>query len=267
MADLTNGSKITPFQPKTLEKPTTLNGVEVKSFRPQQLGASNKPAYEQVKQQFGSLASTDPKSNSQFKLHPESKKHLGIDQEERTHLESVVQIEVDARMAALQKKAHAEGFAQGQQEGQAQAATDFAAEMQPMHDQFLALLNEFDGLKQELYHANESVLVQMIFNIGKQVLLQDLKTDPEYVKRLTAQMIEKVGVKEQVRIQVSRADYANVEAIRDFLKAQFPDLKNVQLEASDALELGGCKVETDLSRINASVETQLKAIESALGEA
>jgi flagellar biosynthesis/type III secretory pathway protein FliH len=31
--------------------------------------------------------------------------------------------------------------------------------------------------------------------------------------------------------------------------------------------LGGCKVETDLSRINASVENQLQSIEAALGEA
>jgi flagellar assembly protein FliH len=263
-----NGSKIAQFQPKTLEKPSTMPaGVEVKSFRPQQFRGDGKNDYQQVKQQFGSLASTDPQSNPQFKLHPESKKHLGIDQEERTHLESIVQVEVESRMQALQKKAYADGFQKGLSDGETKAKQDFTETMQPLFDQFVNLLKEFDGMKAELYQANESVLVQIIFNIGKQVLLQDLKEDADYIKRLSSQIIEKVGVKEQVRMKVSRADFANVESVREFLKTQFPELKNLQIEPSDELELGGCKVETDLSRVNASVETQLKAIETSLGGA
>ena len=268
MTEAGSGSKIANFQPKTIEKPsTTPAGVEVKSFRPQQLRGEVKNNYQQITQQFGNLASTDPKSNPQFKLHPESKKHLGIDQEERSHLEGVVQSEVETRMRALQDRAYAEGFQKGLADGEEKAKSGFTEKMQPLFDQFTLLLEEFEGIKGKLYLANESFLVQMIFNIAKQILLQDLKKDQDYIKRLTSEIIEKVGAKDQVRVKISRADFANIESVRDFLKTQFPELKNLYIEASDELELGGCKVETDLSRVNASVETQLNAIQVALGGA
>jgi flagellar biosynthesis/type III secretory pathway protein FliH len=38
----------------------------------------------------------------------------------------------------------------------------------------------------------------------------------------------------------------------------------VQIDVSDDLRLGGVKIETDLSRVNASVEEQIKSIEAAL---
>jgi len=122
-------------------------------------------------------------------------------------------------------------------------------------------------LKKELYSANESFLISLVFQVGKQVLLRELQTDRDYVKRLTAHVVEKVGAKDHVRIRVGRQDAEMMEQIKEHLKLQLPDLKNVQIEASDDLPLGGCKVETDLSRMNASVETQMAAIEKALGEA
>ena len=115
-----------------------------------------------------------------------------------------------------------------------------------------------------MFLANEQFLIQLIFRISKTILLNDLKTDRDFVKRITAQIVEKIGTKENIRLKVSHEDYANLDGLRDFLKLQFPDLKNIQIDASDDLGLGGVKVETDLSRINASVESQLKAIESAL---
>ena len=139
--------------------------------------------------------------------------------------------------------------------------------MQPQFEQFSTILHELDQVKNEVYTANEQFLIQLIFQIAKHILLDELKTDREYVKRLTSQIIEKLGAKENIRLKVSREDYANLEQIRDFLKGHFPDLKNVQIDPSDDLELGGVKVETDLSRINASVEAQLKSVQAALAGA
>jgi flagellar biosynthesis/type III secretory pathway protein FliH len=98
-------------------------------------------------------------------------------------------------------------------------------------------------------------------------MLRELTTDREYVKRLALHVVEKIGAKDHVRIRISRQDAALLDELKEHLKVQMPDLKNLHIEAVDDLPLGGCKVETDLSRMNASVETQLGAIEKALGEA
>ncbi len=242
------------------------SGVEVKSFKPRSLNGEVVNDYGKVKEKFGSLANTDPQSNPHFSMHPASKKGLGVEAEEMSHLESRINVEVEERISELRNKAIQEGFEQGRQEGKAEAEAAFAESVKPLYEQFAKLVTEFEGLKEDLYRANEQFLVQLIFQIGKQVVLDDLKVNRDYVKRLAAQLVEKTGAKENIRIKVSREDFENVEQIREYLKAQFPDLKNVQIDPSEDLLLGGCKIETDLSRMNASVESQFRAIQAAIGE-
>ena len=239
-------------------------GVEIKSFKPRNLNGDVVNDYKQVKEKFGSLAATDPTSNPHFSLHPESKKTLGVSHEERSHLEDRVDVEVGIKLDQLREQAYQEGFEKGREEGKQKAETDFFDVVQPQFEQFSNLLHHFDRMKNEVYAANEQFLIQLIFQISKHILLAELKTDREYAKRLTSQLIEKMGAKENIRIKVSRDDYANLEQLRDFLKTQFPDLKNVQIDVSDDLNLGGVKVETDLSRVNASVEAQLNSLELSL---
>lgn len=242
--------------------------VEIKAFKPRNFGAEAAvPEYQTIKKEFGSLANTDRESNAHFQLHAAAKKLLGVEREELSHIEDRVQAEVQARLDEIQARAHAEGLEKGRQEGLAAAEQEARARFEPMIQQLGTTLQALDQIRQDLYSANERVLIQLIFNIAKEVLLRDLKADPEYVKRLTATVIEKIGAKESVRVRFNRADYANVEEIREFIKTQFPELKNIQIDPSDDLELGGCKVETDLSRINAAVETQLEALEASLNEA
>jgi flagellar assembly protein FliH len=247
---------------------TKPGGVEIKSFKPRALNGDVINDYKQVKEKFGNLAATDPKSNSHFTLHPESKRGLGIEAEERSHIEDQVSIEVETRLAALKDEAYQDGFERGRGEGKTSAEAEFFEQVKPQFEQLTTILKEFDQLKSEVYTANEQFLIQLIFQVSKSILLTELKTDREYVKRLTAEIIEKLGAKENIRIKINTADYENIDQFREFLKTTFPDLKNVQIEPDGSLVLGGVKVETDLSRINASVEAQLNSIQSALsGEA
>jgi flagellar biosynthesis/type III secretory pathway protein FliH len=241
--------------------------VEIKPFKPRNLSDSDPADYGTVKKRFGTLANTDAGGSNHFNLHPAAKKLLGVEKEERSHIEGMVQAEVEARLEELREEAFQKGLEAGRAEGKTLAEQEHRAIMEPMEERFSGLIAEFDALKKELYSANESFLISLVFQVGKQVLLRELQTDRDYVKRLTAHVVEKVGAKDHVRIRVGRQDAEMMEQIKEHLKLQLPDLKNVQIEASDDLPLGGCKVETDLSRMNASVETQMAAIEKALGEA
>lgn len=239
--------------------------LEVKSFQPRNLNAREAPPdYREVKAQFGSLAVTDKDSNSHFKLNSTSKQLLGVEAEELSHIEDRVKTEVEARFEALKSQAYEEGFKKGEQDGAEKAQQEMRAQFEPVLQQVNALLSSFDQAREEIYNANERVMIQLVYDVAKEVLLRELKTDQDYVKRLSAAVIEKIGAKDSIRIRVNRQDYANLEQIRDFLKTQFADLKNIQIDPADDLELGGCKVETDLSQINAAVENQLHAIEASL---
>jgi flagellar assembly protein FliH len=242
--------------------------VEIRSFRPKTLNGGRLTDYQDVRQKFGSLSSLDEDSkNPAFNLHPASKRSLGVEKQEKSRVEELVQSEVEDRLAKLRNSAYSEGFEAGRLEGAAKAEGEHREALQPMVEHFNKLLSEFDEIKKELYHANEAFLIQLVFQISKQVLLKELSTDRDYVKRITAAIVEKLGAKDNIRIKISKVDAENLDSIKEHLKSEIPDLRNLQLEASDELVAGGCKVETDLSRINASVETQLAAIEKSLGEA
>ena len=114
--------------------------VEIRSFKPPAFKSDFVSDYQEVKKRFGSLASTDPNSNGHFSLHPESKRNLGVEAEERSHLEDQVAKEVEIRMAELRKQAHEEGFSQGLKEGQVSAEEEFSAKLRPQFERFLQLL-------------------------------------------------------------------------------------------------------------------------------
>jgi flagellar assembly protein FliH len=263
MSDSERRGKADSFEPKKISG----SKVEIKAFRPRTLGEGQDVDYHAVKQKFGSLSGLDEDSkNPAFNLHPASKRSLGVEKQEKGRVEELVQAEVEERLEKLRRAAYSEGFEAGRAEGAAKAEGEHREALRPMLERFTRLLQEFDDIKKELYHANESFLIQLVFQISKQVILKDLAIDRDYVKRITASIVEKLGAKDNIRIKVSKVDAENIETIKEHLKAQIPDLRNLQIEGSDELQAGGCKVETDLSRINASVENQLAAIEKSLGE-
>jgi flagellar biosynthesis/type III secretory pathway protein FliH len=258
-------AKITPFEPRNLEgKP---QGLAVKPFQAKTFG-THAGAASPGRQQFNNLVGGGERTNgTRFDLHPAAKKMLGVEDEESTEVEEKVNARVEVALAIVRDEAYQEAFGRGLVEGKAQAELEFLASIRPLYEQFEVMCKTFEGIKQEMYAANEQMLMQLMFQIGKNVVLKELSTDREYVQRVLGMMVEKIGAKDHVKLKISRQDFANIEQIRQFLKVEFPELKNVQIEASDDLVLGGCKIETDLARINASVETQFRSIEKSLGEA
>lgn len=241
-------------------------GVEIKAFKPKTLGGEAVD-YAEIKKQYGSLAITDEAAHPSFRLNASSKKSLGVEHEEKSHVEGMVRGEVEARLATLREEAHEAGFNEGKKVGIIEAKAEFLHEMNPVLDQFKKLISELDQTRDDLFKANEKVLIELFLQVSKRVLLKDIAQDRDYILRLLSDIMERVGVKENIRIEIGKADFENLDRIKDFVKVQFPEMKNVQIEVNEALGLGGCVVETDLSSINASVDTQFNAIASSLGTA
>ena len=243
------------------------SSVEVKAFQPRTFSGGVIHSYEKTKEQFGNFAATDGGVDpTRFNLHPAAKKLLGVEKEEHRHLEGKIAEEVEKRIEELKAQAYQDGFLKGKADGEKLALDEFNQQAQPVYDRFTQILSNFENAKEEIFHANEQFLIQLVFQIAREVTLKEIKTDKDYVKQLCELLVEKIGAKDHVKIKIGRDDFAQVEAIRDYLKLQFADLKNIQIDVSDEFVNGGCKVETDLARINASVDTQLKLINQALGE-
>lgn len=243
---------------------------EVEEFRPRYLKEFGQGDYKEVKKTFGALAATDPErsakhqKDSRFKVSPVLREPLAIEDEERRVIEERVRTRIAAVSEAARLKAHEIGYAEGMKQGHADAFKVAREESAESLVKFDSLITAFENAKHDVFKANEQFLIELVFRVSRMVLLRELKTDPEYIKRLASELIERVGAKENIRIKLSADDMKVAATLKDDLEQKLGALKNLNIEASPQITQGGLELETEWNAVDASVETQLNNIHAAL---
>jgi type III secretion protein L len=111
----------------------------------------------------------------------------------------------------------------------------------------------------------ESALVDVVMKALRRVLGEF--DDRERVDRAVTQALEVLRQQAQVRVKVSPAQLAWLQSRVAALGAAFPRIQFLDIQADPRLPSDGCVVETEFGVIDATVETQLRAIEKALIQA
>ncbi len=226
--------------------------------------------YSFTKKNYGPLAVTDPDRkrtntrDTQFKLSSILRDPLSIDKEEKRAIQELVQGEVAALKEQVSKSAYDQGYAEGLKTGHEEARKAFQAEGQRRLESLEALIDGMENAKIEILRQNERFILEMMAQISRMVLLKETKQDPEYLVRLSQEIIEKVGVKDNIRIKINPQDSETMGMLRDKIKEKIAGLQNLQLEPSDKVAEGGCIVETEFSTVDARIEVQLKRIHDSL---
>lgn len=227
-------------------------------------------SYEETKAKFGSLSVTDegrlPKSqrDRRFSINPLLRDPLSIEDEERRVIEERVNKRIAAIADEARAKAHGEGYKVGLEQGHQEAYQRFAQESVERLTHFDAMLHEAETAKAEIFRANERFLMELVFRMAKMVTLKEVSADKEYVVRLARELIERIGVRENIRIKISPEDAKTADIIKPGLEAALGALKNLTIEASPLVRRGGCIVETEWNAIDASLERQFQGIHEAL---
>lgn len=88
--------------------------------------------------------------------------------------------------------------------------------------------------------------------------------DRERVERIVGQALGLLRSQKQVKVKVSPGQRDRLQERVQALLAAFPSIEFLDIQADARLPEDGCVLETDLGVIDATVETQLRAIEKAL---
>ena len=161
------------------------------------------------------------------------------------------------QVEALHKQAYSEGIAAGQADGYAageQRAADEVAHRTVALDGILRDLSEpLAELDRELVAS----VADLAILIAKLLVRRELKTEPGEVVGVVRETLKHLPVASRgIRLRLNPDD---TELVRDAL-ALGQDALDWQLEADPLIARGGCIVETESSRIDASVEARLAAI-------
>lgn len=245
-------------------------GMQVESFSAPALKEKGRGDYTAVKKKFGPIASTDPdrhsrsRRDSRFSMNELLRGPLAVEEEERKNIEEKVRARVAAVTEDAAARAHEEGYQAGLQKGFDDAYAKTREECAEKVTQLDALLAGFESAKEDIFAANERFVIELTYRIAGMIALKEVKQDPEYVTRLCREILERVGVRENIRIRVSPERIAAAGALKEGLEAQLGKLNNLSIEASPEVKSEGCQVETDWNSIDATFERQLAGVRAAL---
>lgn len=150
----------------------------------------------------------------------------------------------------VQRRAYEEGFALGRREGLAAGQAELHAQVQRLDQMMRALSAPFEGLDQQV----EQELLLLTTTMLRQLVRRELKTDPGQIVAVVREAMASLPVASRnARLYLHPEDAALVRDALAISDAERP----WRIMEDPVLTRGGCRVMTDTSSIDASVETRL----------
>ena len=177
---------------------------------------------------------------------------------EEVPLEEVQPLTLE-ELESIRQEAYNEGFAIGEKEGFHSATLKVRQEAE------VVLTAKVDSLEQLMGHLFEPIaeqdtqieksLVDLVQHIAKQVIQRELAIDSTQIEHVMREALKllPLGVG-NVRLYINPQDFEQVKALRERHEETW------RIVEDESLLPGGCRVETEHSRIDATVETRVARV-------
>jgi len=174
---------------------------------------------------------------------------------EEVPLEQVKPLTLE-ELEAIRQDAYNEGFATGEKDGF--RAGQLKAK-QEADAQLATKLRSLDALMRHLFEPIaeqdqqlEGALVDLVSQMTRQVIQRELAIDSSQIRQVLGEALKLLPMgAANVRIHLNPQDFESIKALRERHEEHWRILED------EALLPGGCRVETEVSRIDATVETRL----------
>lgn len=199
-----------------------------------------------------------------FKLNVASRDGFKIEQKEEAIIERNIQKILDVKLEVLGKEIYSKSYQEGLEKGKQESFQEYQKQAQIKIEELQKFIQSVEECKEKILQENEELIVQMIFKMVRLIFLKEVTLDKEYVRRLAVGLIQKVGLKNAVKLKVSPTDLEKVKEILPSLNASVDELRNISFEPHEEIQPGGIVLETDKTLIDAEIETQLTALSESL---
>lgn len=193
---------------------------------------------------------------------PEPEPEEELPEMEEVPLEEVQPLTLK-EVESIRQEAYNEGFAVGEKEGfhsttlkvRQEADVALTAKLRALES---LMLNLFDPIAEQDTQIEKS-LVGLVQHIAKQVIQRELAIDSSQIEHVMREALKllPLGVG-NVRLYINPQDFELVKALRERHEETWRIVEDA------ALLPGGCRVETEHSRIDATIETRISQIMAKL---
>lgn len=197
-----------------------------------------------------------------------------IKRAEDTAKEIIYQARLDSEQ--IKKQAHRDGFQQGNREnhdqgyqegydqGYREGMTKAAEEASGLRSQAADVLAQTEKLRRSTIESLEQEIIDLALDIAEKLLSAQLTLDREVTLDVAAESLRLVADRLNVVLYVNPDELELVENRMGELKNLLPARGLLQVVSDSAIEPGGCKVETEQGRVDATIETRREGLLKAL---
>jgi len=166
-----------------------------------------------------------------------------------------------AALEQLQQAAYTEGYEKGQKEGfefgHKEGLAKAKQELQRYTNQLEQLLGTFEKPLRDLDNQVERELLSLVISIVRQLVRREVKSDPQLIIGVVREALSILPVSSRnVRLMVHPED---AELIREIYALSEIEVGWTLVE-DPVINRGGCKVVTDTSQIDATLESRLASL-------
>lgn len=162
----------------------------------------------------------------------------------------------------IRKRAYAEGFAEGEQQGKEAVKKKFEA----LCNSFAASAEELARFKAEIYRDVEKEVVELAIVLGRKIVGHELSVNREALLHVVRSALEHTIDRHDLRIRVNPSDYAWVQG--EFSRSLNEEwMGKIEFEPDAAIETGGCIIRSRFGIVDARIEQQIETLKAALKKA
>ncbi|MDH1440630.1 flagellar assembly protein FliH [Pseudomonas sp. GD03721] len=176
-------------------------------------------------------------------------------QVEEIAIEDVKPLTLD-ELEAIRQDAYNEGFAAGEKDGfhagqikaRQEADVALAVKVGSLEKLMAQLLDPIAEQDQQM----EVAMVRLVSHMVREVIQRELNTDSSQIRQVLREALKLLPMgADNVRIHVNPQDFDTIKALRERHEESWRILED------DSLLPGGCRIESEHSQIDASVETRM----------
>ncbi|WP_420421456.1 HrpE/YscL family type III secretion apparatus protein [Simkania sp.] len=114
-----------------------------------------------------------------------------------------------------------------------------------------------------LEHDLQKMILPLALKAAKKIVGRELETTPETIVDIVRQTLKPVTQNHHIKIYMNKKDREILEEKKQELKKSLELVQTFVIEEREDVSPGGCIIETEAGIINASLENQWRALESA----
>lgn len=156
-----------------------------------------------------------------------------------------------------------EAQARGRQEGLAIAEERFESTSRALAQ----ALEDVSRLRESLAQNGSQDMLRLVTAVAEQIVRRVIEVDSNVVLTIVENALQASVRADSYRICINPEDLEVVNAQKPLFLASISGLRNLSIETDAAISRGGCRVDSELGDVDATIESQIDAIRQALAEA